>query len=356
MWGALQNAAKAAQAVTQDTLMNAQQLLERLDGQEEDGNDVEEEEGEEGEGGDAAAAAAAAAMGADAPLGVVPAAKDGEVAKLKKQLAAVKRENKELASDLELARQQAAATKKLLQESSGADQTEVNLLKAELVRYKELEELSQERDLLIQTLGTENEGVSARVVALEAENAQLRSAAADAAAAKDAEVAALRAQVADLEKRATEALEVRACVRACSDQLVVLPCCSCDGLSLHAKQGSRASQEAEASDREQVALIQSLRDDVAAAAARDNEVQGRVQALEKERDEAVSALRASLEASKGGQAAVAELRDVVAARDAAQVPRPAPGAGTGSRALNTSLSAHHLITVVCAGRARCRAR
>ena len=221
MWGALQNAAKAAQAVTQDTLINAQQLLERLDGQEEDGNDVEEEEGEEGEGGDAAAAAAAAAMGADAPLGVVPAAKDGEVAKLKKQLAAVKRENKELASDLELARQQAAATKKLLQESSGADQTEVNLLKAELVRYKELEELSQERDLLIQTLGTENEGVSARVVALEAENAQLRSAAADAAAAKDAEVAALRAQVVDLEKRATEALEVRACLPA----LISCLCC-----------------------------------------------------------------------------------------------------------------------------------
>ena len=87
----------------------------------------------------------------------------------------------------------------------------------------------------------------------------------------------------------------------------------------HAHQAFHAAQETEASDREKMALIQSLRDEAAAAAAREGQLQERGRALAAERDDAVVALRASLEASKGGQAAVAELRQVAAARDALQV-------------------------------------
>ena len=213
MWGAIRNAAQAVTtdlgALTKETLSSAQSLLEKLDGQNEEEEEEEDEEGriddddiaDDGEG----------EVGEPVVKQSTETAQESPsrsiVTKLKKQLAETKVDNKKLMTEL----QQVKTTMSYLKQGDGTENEEAMInemesLQRELAKYKELEELSQERDQLILTLGAENEGVNVRLAALEEENMRLNDMAQEAVG-KDDEINSLRTLVSDLEQRAMKKLD-----------------------------------------------------------------------------------------------------------------------------------------------------
>ena len=244
MWGAIRNAAQAVTtdlgALTKETLSSAQQLLEKLDGQNEDDEEEEDPDGRiddgDGEVGEPVVQQSTETAQESPSRGIVT--------KLKKQLAAVKDDNRQLTTELQ---QVKTAMSYLKNNEAGTDNeamvNEMESLQRELTKYKELEELSQERDELIQTLGAENEGVNVRLLVLEEENTRLNEMVQEAIG-KDDEINSLRALVSDLEQRAMKKLD-----------------------AFHANVGGEGEKE------EMMAVIQQLHDEKAALDVRCGQLQ-----------------------------------------------------------------------------------
>ena len=277
--------------------------------------------------------------------------------KLKKELAAAKKENKVLTAELEQSRNETQAAMKGDGATSDVLIAETQTLRAELHKYKELEELSRERDDLIQQLGADNEGAMARLAQMEAENT-----------AKDNEIDSLRSLISELEEKQLKKVEsfgqevVASAAANDKEKDMVIRLLQADYAALddrckqlqqqlvtkelqevevaaHVRQ-LEAAVAAAAGNKEEDLIFQQLQADHAALGDRckqlqqqlvtkelqEVEVADRVRQLEVERDDAVKALRAvqasltALETQKRGQVSAHEqqLRELSTAKDAAE--------------------------------------